>query len=750
MANLSTLRLALLVMGFTATAFQIIIIRELLITFHGNELFIGIIFGNWLILEAAGSYFSRKMADNTERYINWFVILQMTIGSSSLLSILFIRSFKCLFNISTGEVLGIHYVAIISLIALIPAMIDGTLFPFGCRNIQALSKKEETPARVYLYQSVGSFVAGVVFVLYLIYYLNSIELAFIILFLNLCSVALYLTTLRKLKIIRNIAVVLIALVVISFLFSAPKELHRLSSRLLWYEHHLLDTKNSVYSNIAIIKKEDQYTFFTNGSPYATTPVPPAQVEELAHFPMLFHERPEEILITGGGAGGLLRELLKHPVKRIDYTEQDPLVIESFRRFSTPVTEYELKHERVKMHLLEGRLFLRKTPSMYDLIIVNLPIPSTLQLNRYYTAEFFEIAKNHLKKRGIFSANIPGSEAFLSKELKELNSTIYTSLKRVFPHVRIIVGEHNIFIASEDNAINTITGETLIKRLYSRNISAWLMNEWYIKYKTDRTRFGGFEKEITFSQRNILNKDSVPRGVFESMLFLNLVVSPFMVRILYAVDSIPYACYLIFTIFLIMFFIAIQIKKRGGLFLNFVIASTGFTSMLISISLILLFQIYYGYVYHYIGILTALFMLGSAIGAFSTMKRIKIELTLIEMGILSLTTFVYLFILLKIETGVSQFLISILMLMTGYLTGMEYPIAVNLSDSSYRAISETSGRLYAMDLFGAFLGAILPAVVFIPTIGIKNTLLIAMVIKSGSTLLVYIGKSPGEKGQKDVR
>ncbi len=169
-------------------------------------------------------------------------------------------------------------------------------------------------------------------------------------------------------------------------------------------------------------------------------------------------------------------------------------------------------------------------------------------------------------------------------------------------------------------------------------------------------------------------------------------------------------------------------------------------MLISISLILLFQIYYGYVYHYIGILTALFMLGSAMGAFSTMKRIKIELTLIEVGILSLTTFVYLFILLKIETGISQSLISILMFMTGYLTGMEYPVAVNLSDSSYRAISETSGRLYAMDLFGAFLGAILPAVVFIPTIGIKNTLLIAMVIKSGSTLLVYIGK----KGQKGVR
>lgn len=117
-------------MGFTATASQILIIRELLVTFHGNELFMGIIFGNWLILEAVGSYSTRKRADYTKRHISWFTILQTTIGLSCLLSILFIRSFKYLFNIPTGEVLGIHYVAIISLITLAPvSMTDGALFP---------------------------------------------------------------------------------------------------------------------------------------------------------------------------------------------------------------------------------------------------------------------------------------------------------------------------------------------------------------------------------------------------------------------------------------------------------------------------------------------------------------------------------------------------------------------------------------------------------------------------------------------
>lgn len=740
LSGTSTLRFALIVMGFTATASQILIIRELLVTFHGNELFMGIIFGNWLILEAVGSYSARKKAEYTKRQIGWFAILQITIGFSSLLSILFIRSFKYLFNIPTGEVLGIHYVAIISLITLAPiSMTDGALFPFGCRNFQIISEKKWVSARVYFYESIGSFVAGMIFVYYLIYHLSSVELAFIILSLNLCSVILYLTSTGRLKTIRNAAAGLIASIIILFSSSVLEWLHESSSKLLWYEYSLIDTRNSVYSNIAIIKSEDQYTFFSNGAPYATTPVPAAQVEETAHFPMLFHERPEHILVVGGGAGGLLRELLKHPVKDIDYTEHDPLVIEGFRRFPTPLTEYELDHANVNIHLLEGRLFLRKASTMYDLILINLPIPSTLQINRYYTVEFFELAKNRLKDRGIFAMRLPGSETFLSKELKELNRTFHASLKAIFPHVRIVVGEQNIFIASLDGAVKTVTDETLIERLHLRNISAGLINEWYLRYKMDSARFGELEEDIASSDRKILNQDSYPRGVFEGMLFLNLVVSPYMVRILNVIDNIPYPYYILSIMVLLTVLSGLQYKKRRRLFLTFAIASTGFTSMLISISLILYFQIYYGYVYHYIGILTSLFMLGSAFGAFIAMKRAKTSLTTVETGILLLTGLLYLFILSWPETIVSQLIIFGSMVTIGFLTGMEYPVAVNLADSSGRAVSSTAGRFYAFDLFGAFLGAILTAVVFIPTIGIKNTLLITMAIKSGSLLLVHMGR-----------
>lgn len=73
-------------MGGTATAARILIIRELLVTFHGTELSIGVILANWLILEAAGSYWARKRALYSEGHVKSFALLQVSIGAGCILN----------------------------------------------------------------------------------------------------------------------------------------------------------------------------------------------------------------------------------------------------------------------------------------------------------------------------------------------------------------------------------------------------------------------------------------------------------------------------------------------------------------------------------------------------------------------------------------------------------------------------------------------------------------------------------------
>jgi spermidine synthase len=61
------LQISFLIMGMSGIVGQIVLLREFLIAFSGNELTLGIILGNWLILEAIGSFFLGKTAEKTKK-----------------------------------------------------------------------------------------------------------------------------------------------------------------------------------------------------------------------------------------------------------------------------------------------------------------------------------------------------------------------------------------------------------------------------------------------------------------------------------------------------------------------------------------------------------------------------------------------------------------------------------------------------------------------------------------------------------
>ena len=743
---------ALWAIGFTAMASQVLVIRELLVVFHGNELFLGIIFGTWLLLEAVGSYAARTRAERTPKHLSVFIVLQVCVGVAPLASVLALRSFRYVLGIPVGELLGIGYVAITSLLVLAPiSLLDGALFPFGCRALAEVARKEEVPARVYLYKSFGAFLAGLAFVVYLLHYLEPIQLAMVIFLVNLGAVVSLLVSVPTFPVARYTSLALVLVTGLGLFTPGPRWLERKSAELFWYEYSLVETRQSVYSHLAVIKDREQYTFFANGAPYATTPVPEALIEELVHFPVLFHRGPERVAVIGGGGAGLLTEVMKYPVQEIHYAEQDPLVIEQFRRLPTALTEQELTDRRLRIHLREGRLFLRTTGTRYDMILMNLPVASTLSLNRYYTVEFFGLARARLRDGGILALRLPGSDTLLSDEMRRLNARIYASLKAVFPHVRIFIGDQNIFIASGDAAVTSLGADALVQRWRSRGVRTALIHERYIRYKTDARRFRQIEQEIVADANVAVNSDNNPKGAIDGMLLLSSVVSPSMGRVLETVHRIPAGYYLGAAIALILGAAAIQVRRRGELFLLYAVASTGFASMLLSILLVFSFQIYFGHVYHYIGLLTSLFMLGSGSGAWWAMKRRPIPLLGVELGMTTLTVAAYLFVSLGPEAEYARWMIAALMTAAGVLTGIQYPVAVDLADRSYRRVTATAGRLYAVDLCGAVLGAVLTAVVLIPGLGLRDTVLLAGVMKAGSVGLVYysVGLRQARTGASSV-
>ena len=88
---------------------------------------------------------------------------------------------------------------------------------------------------------------------------------------------------------------------------------------------------------------------------------------------------------------MLDEILKYPkVVRIDYVELNPYLIRMVSGFNPVNTE-----PRIHLNFADGRKFIMGTNEKYDVVIVALPDPSSLQLNRLYTMDFLSLLKEKL-------------------------------------------------------------------------------------------------------------------------------------------------------------------------------------------------------------------------------------------------------------------------------------------------------------------------------------------------------------------
>jgi spermidine synthase len=718
-----------------ATASQVLILRELLVAFQGNELLLGLFLGNWLFFEAIGTAIARAASDRARRPVEVFALLQITLGLGPVVGILVVRSFKAGLGVSTGEVLGIPWAWMVSGAALLPAAVsDGAAFPLGCRILSIASPPAGTAGRAYAFSAAGSALGGLVFLIPLLYTLNPLLLASLLCLASAASALWLLAASRASAGIRWPVLGLFGGVAIAVLGSGPGWLDAWSARLQWHDHTLLETARSPYATIALVRAADQYTLFVNGSPSITIPDPGPEVEILAHFPMLSHDRPSRVLVVGGGAGGLLRELLRHPVEEIAYAEQDPLLLDTLRRLPVPLTVYELSHPRVRLYPVEGRLLLRQTDARWDIILLHLPPPGTLMLNRYYTQEFFALARSRLADDGILAFFLPGSETLLSPELAALNGSVLAALETAFRHIRVLAGEPNLFLAGDGDSLAAEWEPRLLsRRLDERRIRTGLVSQAYIRYRMDGGRFAPLLQ--AFARDEPANREDHPRGTFATMQLFSRVVSPAAARGLAFLDRVPAVTYLALAAALSVGLLVLQVARGKPLYVGYAALSTGFAGMVMSVVLILTFQVQHGDVYQYVGILTALFMLGGATGSIWIARRGTTSLLAVESALLLTLLLAYGCTVSAVAADLWPILTFVLMILTGAMAGAQYPVLVAHLAMPGTGVGAPAARIYVLDLAGAIFGAALAGVVFIPVIGLANTILLTAGLKAGSVLLI---------------
>ena len=149
-------------------------------------------------------------------------------------------------------------------------------------------------------------------------------------------------------------------------------------------------------------------------------------EMISHVSLFTHPNPEHVLVIGGGDGGTIREVMKHPtVTRAKLVEIDPLVIEKSKEFLSFVS-CEMENPRVEVIIQDGINYVKGHKGAFDVILIDStdPVGPAVDL---FKREFFRDIHDALRDDGIMvgQSESPFFDQHLVREL-------YATLKPLFP------------------------------------------------------------------------------------------------------------------------------------------------------------------------------------------------------------------------------------------------------------------------------------------------------------------------------
>jgi len=97
-------------------------------------------------------------------------------------------------------------------------------------------------------------------------------------------------------------------------------------------------------------------------------------EMLTHIPILAHGKVRQVGIIGGGDGGTLREVLKHPVDRATMVELDPHVVELCRQYMPSLSAGAFDDPRTDLVIADGARYLAETDRRFEVLIIDSTDP----------------------------------------------------------------------------------------------------------------------------------------------------------------------------------------------------------------------------------------------------------------------------------------------------------------------------------------------------------------------------------------
>jgi len=736
--------------GFLALTSQVLLLREFAVVFHGSELYLSAMLAAWLLPVALGGAAAGRVCDRLRRPRAAFLLLLPAAGVLLPAQVLLVRAAPVLLLERTGAVVSFGRMFLTTLLLCAPlCLLLGALFALACRTA---GRREEEPhrriGRAYVLDAAGTVAGGLIFTFILAPFMRPLHAA---LGLGLATVMLAAAVWWRLFPGRRLVVLPMALIAAALAAGlvSPhgRRLVFASRGFRFRDYRLVDTRDSIYGRVDVTARGGQIAFFENGGLVATSESG-GESEAIAHLPLLYHPRPRSVAVIGGALGGVVRHALAHDPERLDYIELDPTLIACAREYAGDATG--LNDPRVRVHdRIDGRVFLQRPPRRYDAVIVCQPDPTTAAVNRFYTLEFFARARDALAPGGIFALRLSGAPGRLSEEQRLLTGSILRTLRLAFGSVLLVPTDgDNVLMATETAALSP-DPEILVRRLRERGIRPLRLYPEALRdfHETFRRRY--VLGQIASVGAAGVNRDRHPISYYYGMLLSRRIRSG-TPGLLAAAERVP-----LWWLGAAAFAGAGGILAFGRLRRNVrsaavpaVLVYVGFAGITLEITILLIFQGIYGYVYACFGLMFAAFMLGLVIGG-----RLGIHLArarvrplrglLVCVGLLAAYA-ILLPRLFDLAAGAGPSLRPILAmagfpgltLLVGLAVGFVFPVVTRALGPRAGSAGRAGGMLYALDLAGSFVGALTAGVLLTPVLGLAATCYgVALVLLAALVLLI---------------
>lgn len=699
------------VFGICSALIQLLFFREIFPVFQGIDTIIGIIIAHIMLSFALGLYagsFFKKSKDHKKALLVFLYILIVLF----FISFIFIRDLRNILNIYPGNGISLKLSFIYIFMAVFPVtFVQGIMANIIMFFIK--SKNINTPVQFsFIYQGAGIIIASILYSLYISSMTGLKTVLLIIVLLMFISAFLIENEKQKVYIIAFIAIALF-FINTDWIKSADKFFLSGNFKPCIIE----DYEYSAYGQNVLAHKNNEYFFFENNNLIFSNPDNDIiNSEDFGHIPVLHCEKPKNILIIGGGVKYIPMLFAYNSIERIDYVEPDISTIKFIIKNIKHIADIG-NNEKINIHNINTRQFIKNTDIKYDLILIGLPLPVNLYLNSFYTKEFFELANEKLQTNGFLSLKLPGRMAFSSFIMAELNQSIMDAMQEVFSYVRIIPGSQNILIASQKRMPYRLH---IKKRLYEIQETTLVLSKYYLDDRMDTEKTRWLRNELAkVDKHNLLNSDKNPQGMILSMLYMQSGFSPYLSVFL---DKILKYSYLAIIIIIIIFFLSKSIYKTT----SFVCGASAV--WLIFIALFAL-QTYSGQLYKLIGLGAAAFISGASLGmlyAKYIRKEIPLNKRMFDAELFFVIWILFWYILFKFSI-INDIYIFAMLFGTGYVIGWEFSHLIKAS----KLIQENNAKkmtVYISAFIGGWFAAISGGTLLIISWGFEKSFIFILFLK----------------------